>query len=75
MSKASTSDDDLREEYGFTAEELRAGVRGRFAARYAEGVNLVPIDPEVADVFPDAESVNRALRAMAEVIRAHRDAA
>jgi hypothetical protein len=61
--------DDLRDEYAFTAEELRAGVRGKYAERYAEGTNLVPLDPDVAEVFPDADSVNRALRALAGIIR------
>ena len=61
--------DDLRDEYDFTADDLRAGVRGKYAARYAEGTNLVPLDPDVAEVFPDAASVNRALRALAEIIK------
>jgi hypothetical protein len=63
--------DDLREEYDFTAEQLRSGVRGKFADRYAEGVNLVRLDPDVAAaaVFPNSDAVNRALRALAEIIR------
>ena len=36
--------DDLRAEYDFTPEQLRQGVRGKYAARYAEGTNLVPLD-------------------------------
>ena len=60
----------MRDEYDFSPEELRKGIRGRFAARFREGVNLVPIDPDLAEVFPDAEAVNQALRAMASVIRA-----
>jgi hypothetical protein len=60
----------MRDEYDFSPEELRDGVRGKYAARYRNGVNLVSIDPDLVDVFPDAESVNQALRAMASVIRA-----
>ena len=45
------------------------GVRGVTAARYADGSNVVVVDPDVLDVFPDAQSVNDALRALAEVIR------
>lgn len=39
-----------------------------YAARYAEGTNLVPLDPDVAKVFPDAKAVNDALRALARII-------
>jgi len=44
--------------------------RGKYAKRYAEGTNVVLIEPDLTDVFPNANSVNRALRALAEVIRA-----
>jgi hypothetical protein len=54
----------MRPEYDFSK-----GVRGATAARYAEGTNVVVIDPDVLDVFPDASSVNEALRALAPVIR------
>jgi alpha-beta hydrolase superfamily lysophospholipase len=60
--------DELREEYDFSADELQHGVRGKYVQRYAEGVNLVRLDPDVAAVFPDSESVNRALRALANII-------
>ena len=60
--------DDLRDEYEFTAMQLRDGVRGKYAERYARGVNLVRLDPDVATVFPNSEAVNEALRALAEVI-------
>jgi hypothetical protein len=61
--------DELRDEYDFSDEELQRGARGRYAERYAEGVNLVRLDPDVAAVFPDSESVNQALRALAEIIQ------
>lgn len=60
--------DELREEYDFTPEQLRAGVRGKYSDRYAKGVNLVRLDPDVAAMFPDSQSVNEALRALAEII-------
>jgi hypothetical protein len=59
--------DTLRPEYDFSA-----AARGKTAARYAEGTNVVAIDPEVLDVFPDAASVNEALRALAPVLRHQR---
>ncbi len=61
----SESDNDMLDEYDFSA-----GVRGKYAARYAQGTNVVVLDPDVAALFPDSESVNRALRALAEI--AHR---
>lgn len=74
MSEAWNSDepgDELRDEYDFTPEQLRGAARGKYAERYARGTNLVLLDPDVAEVFPDAEAVNQALRALASVIRAH----
>ena len=53
-------DDELRPEYDFT--QMKAGVRGKYAERYREGTNLVLLDPDVAACFPDAKSVNDALR-------------
>jgi hypothetical protein len=43
--------DDLREEYDFTAEQLRSGVRGKYADRYAEGVNLVRLGQDESTPF------------------------
>ena len=64
MRKAPDTDDrdDLREEYDFSR-----GVRGKYAKRYAEGANIVVLDPDVATVFRSSESVNKALRALVEV--------
>lgn len=52
--------DTLRDEY--PEELIRSGVRGKYAKRYREGTNLVLIDPDLHKIFPDSESVNRALR-------------
>ena len=54
----------MREEYDFTG-----GVRGKYARRYAQGTNVVVLEPDVAEVFPNAEAVNRSLRALAGIIR------
>ena len=61
--------DTMRPEYDFSK-----GVRGVTAARYAQGANIVVIDPEVLDVFPDGATVNEALRALAPVLRQQRGA-
>ena len=64
MRKASTSamKDDLRPEYDLT--KLKGGVRGKYYERARAGTNLVLVDPDLAKAFPDADSVNRALRAL-----------
>jgi hypothetical protein len=49
--------------------DFRGGVRGKYAARYAAGTNVVLLDPDVAEVFHGTESVNCALRALATIIR------
>ncbi len=62
--------DTMRPEYDFSR-----AVRGLTAARYARGSNIVVVDPEVLDVFPDGGTVNEALRALAPVLRRQRRAA
>jgi hypothetical protein len=62
--------DTMRPEYDFSK-----GVRGVTAARYAQGTNIVVIDPQVLDVFPDSDAVNETLRALAPVLRQQRQAA
>ncbi|MCU0288529.1 MAG: hypothetical protein MUF15_19315 [Acidobacteria bacterium] len=57
----------MRAEYDFSG-----AIRGITAARYTQGTNMVVIDPEVLDVFPDSLSVNEALRALAPVLRRSR---
>jgi hypothetical protein len=47
----------MRAEYDFST-----GVRGKYAARFAEGTNLVLLAPDVAAEFPTASAVNKALR-------------
>ena len=61
---AGIPDDEILPEYS-----LKGGVRGKYAARYAAGTNLVRLDADVAAVFPDSDSVNRALRAIAGIIQ------
>jgi hypothetical protein len=54
--------DDLRREYDLS--KLKGGVRGKYVARYRTGTNLVLLSPDVAEHFPDEQSVNTALRAL-----------
>jgi len=62
--KKMKDDPDLMEEYDFSG-----GVRGKYAQRYQEGSNVVVIEPDVAEFFPDHDSVNEALRNLVAVIR------
>ena len=57
-------DPDMLDEYDFSK-----GVRGKYAKRYAEGTNVVILSPDVAQVFPDSDSVNEALRVLVKVAR------
>jgi hypothetical protein len=61
--------DTMRKEYDFSE-----AIRGITAIRYAQGANVVVIDPEVLDVFPDSLAVNETLRALAPVLRRQRAA-
>ncbi|HYX43101.1 MAG TPA: hypothetical protein VE821_15455 [Pyrinomonadaceae bacterium] len=54
---------EMLAEYDFSQ-----GVVGKYAQQYAEGTNIVLLDPDVAKVFPDSEAVNQALRALAQII-------
>ena len=66
---AAPDDDELLPEY-----DLRSGERGKYAARFAAGTNVVALDPDVAAAFPDPVEVNEILRAVAGIIRLHRRA-
>ncbi len=59
-----SDEDTMRPEYDFSK-----AVRGVTAARYAEGTNVVLLDPDVAEIFPDNREVNEALRTIARLTR------
>ncbi len=59
------TDTDMRDEYDFAG-----GARGKYAARFAEGSNVVVLDPDVAAEFKTPQAVNDALRAEIEKRRA-----
>ncbi len=66
----SEMEDELRPEYDFS--QLKNRVRGKYAERYKEGTNLVLLAPDVAEAFPDSESVNEALRLLIKVAKTSR---
>ena len=49
--------DEMRDEYDF-----RGGLRGKYADRFAEGSNVVVLDPDVAAQLRTPNAVNKALR-------------
>ena len=55
-----TDKDDLRPEYDLA--KLGKGMRGKYLERYKEGSNVVVIDPDLIEAFPDSKAVNDALR-------------
>lgn len=58
----SENDPDMLDDYDFSQ-----GVRGKYAERFAQGSNVVVLAPDMAEIFPDSESVNNALRLLVEV--------
>jgi hypothetical protein len=59
--------DELRREYDLS--RLKGGVRGKYVERYRAGTNLVLLSPDVAEYFPDEQSVNTALRTLIHVAK------
>jgi hypothetical protein len=53
---------EMRAEYDFSG-----GVRGKYVDGYRRGTNVVLLDPELAEAFPDSKSVNDALRALVAI--------
>lgn len=58
-------EDELRPEYDFA--QMKGGVRGKYVERYRSGTNLVLLDPDVAQAFPNDAAVNEALRLLMQV--------
>lgn len=58
------STDEMRPEYDFSG-----GVRGKYYQAYQQSSNVVVLDPDVAEIFHDSESVNAALRMLAQVAK------
>jgi len=61
MSEEKNEELEMLDEYDFSN-----AVIGKYAKQYAEGTNIVVLDPDVAEVFPDSAAVNQALRQLIE---------
>jgi len=53
---------------------LKGGVRGKYVERYRQGTNMVLLEPDVAQAFPDARAVNEALRLVMRLTQIPRQA-
>jgi hypothetical protein len=62
--KAAAHDRDMLPEYDFSA-----AVRGKYYERFQRSTNVVVLDSDVAEAFPNSASVNAALRTLAKVAR------
>lgn len=61
---AAKLDNGMRPEYDLS--KLKGGVRGKYYREAVAGTNLMLIEPDLAEVFPNSEAVNRALRLLVD---------
>jgi hypothetical protein len=59
--------DELRARY--EPSDFPKLVRGKYADRLRKSSNVIILDPELADLFPNSEAVNSALRSLSEIAR------
>lgn len=53
---------EMRKEYDFSNARPN-----KYAKKYAEGTNIVVIEPDLVEFFPDSESVNVTLRTLVSI--------
>jgi hypothetical protein len=69
MKKANyKSTDELRSQY--KRSDLGLLVRGKYADRVPEETNIIVLEPEIAEAFPNDAAVNRALRGLLDLAAA-----
>jgi hypothetical protein len=61
------ANDEMRDEYDFAS--MKGGVRGKYAKAFEHTATTVLLDSDVAEIFPDSQSVNEALRTLARTLR------
>jgi len=54
---------EMLDEYDFSN-----GIRGKYTKQYNDGINIIKLDKDVKKIFPDAKSVNNALRTLINLI-------
>lgn len=67
MKKADDKSDELRPEY--KREDFGQMVRGKYAEQMKESSNIVVLDPDVAEAFPNSQIVNDTLRHLLELAK------
>lgn len=65
MNESMTEPDEMLDEYDFSN-----GVRGKYVERLKNSSQVVLLEPDVAEVFTDSESVNQTLRSLLPAIQA-----
>ena len=61
------SSDELRPEY--KRSDFPKLVRGKYTEELRKSSNVVVLDPELTDFFPNSDAVNAALRSLSEIAR------
>lgn len=64
MNKKKNEEIEMLDEYDFSG-----GVRGKYVDRVASRKNVITLEPDVAEIFTDSESVNQALRGLLPIIQ------
>jgi len=59
--------DELRPEY--KRSDFPRLVRGKYGNQLRRSSNVIVLDPELTDLFPNSEAVNSALRSLSEIAR------
>lgn len=67
MKKGKKELDELRPEY--RREDFGTMVRGKYTQQMREATNIVVLDPDVAEAFPNAQVVNQTLRRLLELAK------
>ena len=57
--------DELRPQY--TSSDFPKLTRGKYVGKLRTSSNVIILDPELADLFPNSEAVNSALRSLSEI--------
>jgi hypothetical protein len=58
---------ELRPEY--KGSDFPQLVRGKYAGQLRQRSNVILLDPELMDLFPNSDAVNAALRSLSEIVR------
>jgi len=69
MKKAKKSELDDWGRPDYRRADLGEMVRGKYVKRLQESTNVVVLDPQVAEAFPNDEAVNNALRGLIKTSR------